>query len=352
MFFHHSSHSTTGASDHFTDPLHVKTDWDSDLGTHHILNALPVAIYATDVEGRLTFYNDSASALWGFHPWLGDANWTNAWRLCDAAGAPIPYAQSAFGQPINARVGAMEETCAWRPDGTRVYFVPNRTPLQAPTGEAAGTLYMLVDVTERKAREQSQVEQQREVQALHREVNHRANNMLATIQAIARMTRSDSVQGYVKSFLGRVTAVSRAHSLLAESNWQGSDLKRLIGEELASYTADEKARLTGPPIVLRSDMTQSMALIFHELTTNAVRHGALSAPEGRVHVSWDWISDSELSIIWREENGPTIVGPVKSGFGTKLTESAVNGQLGGNVEFKWRPTGLECAIQVPHKTPV
>jgi PAS domain S-box-containing protein len=343
MSFHQSTRSAARASDHSAGQSR-QGDNPARAGVHELLNALPVAIYATDAEGRLTFYNDAASMLWGFHPWLGDMDWAKAWKLCDGAGELVPYAQSPLA---HSWTGTGEEVSAWRPDGTRVYFVPHRAPLQSPADTAAGTLHMLVDITDRKMRERSNLDQQRQMQVLVREVNHRANNMLATVQAIARMTRSDTVQGYMDAFLGRVTAVSRAHTLLAESKWQGADLRRLLEEELATYMPDHKRRVRGPQVTLRSDMTQSLALIFHELTTNAVRHGALAAPHGHIDICWEWNPDSELSFTWREENGPHIEAAIKPGFGTKLTESAVNGQLGGKVRFNWRRDGLECVIRIP-----
>jgi two-component sensor histidine kinase len=145
--------------------------------------------------------------------------------------------------------------------------------------------------------------------------------------------------------------MAAAHSLLSQSRWQGVGLADLVRDQLAPYATDANARIKGPNIVLTAAATQSVAMVLHELVTNAAKYGALSAPDGQVSVSWERLSrDGEppkLTITWREMGGPPTAAPLEAGFGTNLMRDLIPHELGGTVDLSFAAEGLCCKIEVP-----
>jgi len=180
-----------------------------------------------------------------------------------------------------------------------------------------------VDITDRKQAEERQV-------LLAREVDHRARNALALVQSIVRLTRSEDIKSYTAAVDGRIGALARAHTLLAQSRWQGADLARLVGEELAPFRTDgaERIATAGPEVSLEPRTAQTLALALHELSTNAAKYGALSDMSGRVAVSWD-LQPQGLVLRWIESGGAPPQMPVAHGFGIRLISASIERQLGG-----------------------
>ena len=198
-----------------------------------------------------------------------------------------------------------------------------------------------VDITDRKEAEERQA-------LLAREVDHRARNALALVQSIVRLTRSDTIKAYIAAVDGRIGALSRAHTLLAQSRWQGADLARLVDEELAPYRSNdaEKIAAVGPDVSLEPRTAQTLALALHELSTNAAKYGALSVISGRVEVAWD-LQPESLVLRWTESGGPPTQPPVSPGFGIRVISASIERQLEGEAAFHWRPEGLHCSLRVP-----
>ena len=203
-------------------------------------------------------------------------------------------------------------------------------------------LAVLTDVTERKAAEERQA-------LLAREVDHRAKNVLAVVQAMLRLTPKDDAATYARTVEGRVSALARAQTLLAEDRWSGADMRALVQGELAIFLAGQRAELDGPPVIVPAGAAQPIAMALHELAMNAVKHGALSVPEGRVSVSWTLNSASgTLRLRWAEAGGPAVAGlPDRRGFGMRVLEGTVRGQLGGTISLGWEATGLVCEAELP-----
>jgi PAS domain S-box-containing protein len=198
-----------------------------------------------------------------------------------------------------------------------------------------------VDITERKQAQERQL-------LLAREVDHRARNALAVVQAIVRLTRAGTQQGYIEAVEGRIHALAQAHTLLSESRWEGADVRTLVGEELAPYRGGEAARvrIEGPPLILSPEKAQNLALALHELATNSAKYGALSVAKGTLVVGWQ--ADSNiLTLSWHEAGGPPVQAPSAQGFGTKILNASIKHQIGGNVVWDWRPGGLHCTVQIP-----
>lgn len=198
------------------------------------------------------------------------------------------------------------------------------------------------DITERKRAEERQI-------LLAEEVDHRARNVVAVVQSIMRLTRADTIDGYIGALDGRIGALSNAHRLLASSRWEGADLNRLVDEEFAPYRAGGKERVSvrGPVVVLPPATAQTIALALHELATNAAKYGALSREAGHVGLTW-CLSDGRLELSWKESNGPQIVPPSRRGYGSRAIVAGIERQLGGIVKFDWQPNGLSCTLSVPH----
>ncbi len=227
--------------------------------------------------------------------------------------------------------------------GRRIYdyiFVP----VIGPDGSVEAIAGTTRDVTERK-----QAEEQRLL--LAREVDHRAKNALAVVQALLRLTPSDdaAVRRFAASMTGRVSAMARAHALLSQERWAGAELRALAGEELAPFAAGEpdRVRLDGPSLRLGADAAQSFSMVLHELATNAAKYGALSVPGGRLDLHWRVEDGGTLILRWTETGGPPLVAaPARSGFGSRLVGSSLR-QIGGSERFDWRPEGLRCTLRVP-----
>jgi two-component sensor histidine kinase len=192
---------------------------------------------------------------------------------------------------------------------------------------------------------------QERLRFLMREVDHRANNLMAVVQSAVRLSRGRDADDLRKITLGRVEALARAHQLLAESRWRGADLRRLVEEELRPYTLGDAARvrITGGAAPLSPAAAQGVAMALHELATNAVKHGSLSVPEGQVEVRWT-VEGDHLRIRWSESDGPPVEKPERNGFGATVLRRALDGSVRGRTELDWRPEGLVCEMQLPMTT--
>jgi two-component sensor histidine kinase/CheY-like chemotaxis protein len=206
-------------------------------------------------------------------------------------------------------------------------------------GEKVGTI-ILRDITERKTSEEARL-------LLAREVDHRAKNALAVAQALVGLTKADTVEDFAEAIRGRISSLARAHSLLSQSQWRGVPLEQLIRDELLPYSKEPQLSFRGPAISCSAAAVQSLSLLFHELATNAVKHGSLGREGGRVEIQWDLKADG-LLVSWKEMGGPKVVPPTRLGFGTKLLRQVTGRQLDAQLDFHWDPEGLCVDIKLPH----
>ncbi|MGH6908916.1 MAG: HWE histidine kinase domain-containing protein [Phenylobacterium sp.] len=306
-----------------------------------LLNALPAAIYTTDAAGKITFYNEAAVAFSGRRPVLGSDEWCVTWKLYWPDGTPLPHDQCPMAMTL--RQGEAVRGCeavAERPDGSRAHFIAYPTPFKDASGKVTGAVNMLVDITERKTAEERQ-------RLLSNEVDHRANNLLAVVQALVRLTDAPTASELKRALEGRITALAHAHVLLAQSHWTGADLQHLVSEEIAPYMGGGAPRVwqSGPVLNLEPAVAQSMAMIIHELATNAARHGALSG-SGRVMVDWRQDDGERLVFRWTEMGGPCPHEPTPCGQGRRMIEKAA-ASLRGRAQFDWRQEGLVFELSAP-----
>jgi PAS domain S-box-containing protein len=433
--------------------------------SHTLLEALPVAIYTTDAEGRITWYNSAAAELWGQRPEPG-TRWCGSFRLYWPDGRPMAHDECPMaetlkqGRPIRGVCAILE-----RPDGSRVPVVPNPSLLRDDSGAVTGAINLMLYVeaeqdaeiqtarlaaivegsddaivskdlcgrvtswnagaarmfgyspeemigrsittiipTELRSEEDDilakisrgeridhfetvrvakdgrrldisvtvsplrnkagtvvgaskvarDITERKQAAALQKllfeELNHRVKNTLATIQAIANQSlrRSASPADFVASFGGRVHALARAHDLLVRGEMKGSDIADIIREQvLLGPAADPRIVCSGPSVTLDSRAAVHLALVLHELATNARKYGALSVPGGRLVIDWRLeATGPELLISWREQGVPQVRAPASHGFGTTLIERTLESN-GGEASIRYEVDGIACDMRLP-----
>jgi two-component sensor histidine kinase len=178
----------------------------------------------------------------------------------------------------------------------------------------------------------------RERELLLREMEHRGRNTYAVVESIVRNTLVND-RASANAIAGRVRAVSSANDLVNRSDDKTVPLQALLSLEFAP-NPETRLRTSGPFIEVSSDAARKLGLVFHELATNAMKHGALSNPDGRVDVSWQ--ADGRMvRLTWCEQNGPTVSPPTRQGFGTLIVTESLK-SLSGKTTFDFDPTGLRC----------
>ena len=203
-----------------------------------------------------------------------------------------------------------------------------------------------IDITERKRVE----EQQRTLLA---ELDHRVKNALATVSAVVSHTwqGSRSVADFVAALDGRIRSMATTHELLSSRRWQGVSLTELVRRELAPYATRNNTEINGPDILLKPEAGQAMAMVLHELATNAAKYGALSTKNGRVSIRWDRHLNghprSHLVFEWQEIGGPPVVALGKSSYGTSTIRDLIPYEFGGTVDLVLAPEGVRCRLELP-----
>ncbi|HZZ67170.1 MAG TPA: HWE histidine kinase domain-containing protein [Phenylobacterium sp.] len=217
-------------------------------------------------------------------------------------------------------------------------------PIAGQDGEAVGVFVEGSDVTDRVLGERQQ-------KLLVDELNHRVKNTLSTVQAIADQTLRTNAdpEAFRNAFEARLMALSATHDLLTATNWMSADLREVAQLEFRPY-GPERYRLEGPTVALTPAKALALGLLFHELATNAAKYGALAHGDGRVEVDWrrrQREGRTSLEIDWREQDGPPVAPPTRRGFGSRLIERSLQGQLGGEATLTYAPDGVRCHIRLP-----
>ncbi|MCO6415807.1 PAS domain S-box protein [Siccirubricoccus sp. KC 17139] len=296
------------------------------------------AIIVIDGRGRVQSFNRSAETIFGYA--ADEVVGRNVSTLMPEPDASRHDGYLAHYSETGERriIGIGREVEGRRKDGSTV-------PLDLSIAEwrdAGGARFftgIMRDITLRK-----EVEARQKI--LMREVDHRAKNALAVVQSVVRLTPVDDPRAYARAIEARVSALARAHTLLAEQGWAGTDLSALVAVELAPYGATSVS-FVGPAVPIAHTAAQPIGMVLHEMATNAAKHGALSRPGGLVTLRW-WLEGGGLRLRWEESGGPSIAEPpTRRGFGSRLIEATVRTQLGGTVERRWEPGGLVCEIAVP-----
>lgn len=233
------------------------------------------------------------------------------------------------------------------PDGSTRWVEGRGEYLRDEAGRVLRSRGVLMDITERKRWEEHQ-------RLLVNELNHRVKNTLAVVQGLARQSlgRSEAAARAQAAFESRLEALSAAHNLLTTRNWRSASVSQIISSSVAAAIepAGERVQAEGPDILLPPQTAVSVALAIHELATNAVKYGALSAPEGVVGVSWrvyDAAGRARFTLEWIERGGPAVEPPPQTGFGARMIERGLATELGGSARIHFEPAGVRCVIDAP-----
>jgi PAS domain S-box-containing protein len=427
-----------------------------------VLDALPCAVYITDAEGRINYFNKAAADLWGVEPEIGKSEFCGSWRLYWPDGRPLPHDECPMALALKEkRPNRGMEAVAERPDGIRVPFIAYPTPLYDFAGEMTGAVNMLVDITDRKraelnsqrlvaivensddaiiskdlngiitswnagaerlfgytaeeavgepvtmlippehlddeptiierirrgdridhyetvrrrkdgslvdislsvspirsldgrivgaskiARDITERKRQQEQQALlQREMKHRIKNTIATVQSIASQTLESITPEERKNFAARLEALANAQDLVTLENWRRAPLTRVVERALQPFKQTFGPRIATdcPDVWINAERALVLSLVLHELATNAVKYGALSNDRGTLSIKWlpDRGDGKSGTLRWSEAGGPHVLAPSRKGFGSRLVERA----LGGEVSFEFRPAGLVLSAEL------
>jgi two-component sensor histidine kinase len=280
-------------------------------------------------------------AIWmfvGFIMLCGVTHFMMVWTLWNP-----DYGIEALIKASTAAVSVVTAFALW-PLLPRVIALPSPMELErriaerdAALAELRAAMDTMVEMREHEARQKLLLD----------ELNHRVKNTLASVQSIAVQTlsREAEPEAVKATFVERLMALSSTHNLLVKRSWEGASFADLIQESLGHY--GQPFDLEGPDLIMAPNTAVSLGMALHELATNAVKYGAWSQG-GRVSISTQVAPDAdETMIIWREFGGPTVAAPGRRGFGSRLLEQGVAGELGGRVDLDFSQAGVTCTIRTP-----
>ncbi|MBM3547090.1 MAG: PAS domain S-box protein [Alphaproteobacteria bacterium] len=295
------------------------------------------AIISKDLNGVIVSWNRGAERLFGY---------SAAHIVGKHISILIPEDRQDEEPGIIERIRRGErvdhyETMRRRKDGTLLDISLTVSPIRDAGGKVIGASKIARDISQRRQAETTR-------QLLINELDHRVKNTLASVQAIVQQTLRSTKDpaDFAARLSGRIQSMARVHSLLTESTWAGADLRELIRDQLLQGPVDEtKLTAWGPAVQLAAQTTLHLALMLHELGTNSIKHGALSATGGWVTVSWT-VRDDTLHLQWEERGGPTVAAPVKRGFGMTLIEQSAQSE-GGRAQMLVDAKGVTWQIELP-----
>jgi len=294
-------------------------------------------IYGID-EGRFEYLSPSVVAFLGHSPEdvMRDPNlWLSKVRDADRP-AVMEMITSTRGldEPVEYRIVR---------DGNEIWIRDKPFLLPSDIGDRVRIAGLARDITQAK-----HADQQRDL--MIGELNHRVKNTLALVQSLAAQTghTAASLEEFEKAFTTRLHALAAAHDLLTDTNWEGTTLHHVIKTAVAPFTVREGRTahidIAGPTVWLNSNTAITLALAFHELVTNAAKHGALSIETGRVAISWvanSATNPTEVDLTWRESGGPAVKPPSRTGFGTILLKRVLAYEADGKVDLSFPRSGVE-----------
>jgi two-component system, chemotaxis family, CheB/CheR fusion protein len=293
------------------------------------------AILSKDLDGTITSWNAGAQRLFGY-----TADETVGRSVTMLMSPERRHEERGILEKIR-RGERIEhfETERVRKDGSRVHISLTISPIRDAEGRITGASKIARDITEHKKAEEHRT-------LLINELNHRVRNTLATVQAIAAQTLHGSDPSLRQKLEARLMALSGAHSILTQENWEGAEIHQIIASALKPHAAAGRFEIGGPAIRLFPNTAVALAMSMHELATNAAKYGALSGSEGKIAVTWSVSADADqvLTVQWKESGGPPVTPPAKRGFGSRLIERSLAHDLDGQASIEFRPEGVVCTI--------
>ena len=303
--------------------------WETDLaaGIRH-WTPEAMAMFGIDVPDRTGhFGGDSDEFYLAVHP--------------DDRHMPPSFYEMADRQdwfPVEYRIVKPDGSVRWLAGGAEVVA-------RRPDGRAARLVNVVGDITDRKLAEQH-------TELIMRELTHRAKNLLAVILSIATQTSrsANTVEEFHERFSSRLQGLAASHDLLVHRDWQGASIGEIAESQLAPFVdaGTDRLHLSGPEMIVTPRAAEAIGLAFHELATNAVKHGALSGASGTVTIEWTQSPETkDLQLCWIERGGPQVTPPTRKGFGHIVCERVVAQLLGGEVAMDFAPEGVRWTLRVP-----
>jgi len=304
------------------------------------------AIWDWDLVANHILWNEALCTAYGYNP--DDIAATGEWWIEHIH----PDDREQVEQDIRAVItGSASE---WsheyrfrRASGQYADVLDRGYMVRSATGTPVRMIGAMLDITERKRAEQ-------QLRLLHRELGHRLKNVLTMAQAIATQTlrNAESMEAAQDKLAARLITMGRAQDVLIAGTAEEADILTVLASALEPHDDPqaERFRLRGPKLCLNARAAVSLSLLVHELATNALKYGALSAPQGYVELNWaltDIDQDPCLVLGWSEHGGPLVVAPSRKGFGTRLITRGLAGDVGGNVRLDYAPTGVICTLTAP-----
>jgi PAS domain S-box-containing protein len=302
---------------------------------------LGIGMLAISVDGTILHANSKAETIFGYGQ--GEMRGRHFESLIPQRFRPHHklLSQAFYGAPSRRLMGAGRDVCGLRKDGTEFPLEVGLEPLRGDDGEVYAVLAAVLNIAERKKGEAQE-------RVLIQELAHRVNNTLSVMQAIVDKTlrtKGDDPSAFADAVVGRIKALAMAHNMLFSTEWTGTDLMTLVKRQLFALIPDaagQRLTIEGPDVWLSPLYATQVALMVHELGTNALKHGALSNDVGVVCVAWDLRRDEGgniLSLRWVEHNGPEMMpdAPARLGFGSSLLRHGVGG---GKTNWRFDPAGI------------
>jgi two-component sensor histidine kinase len=232
-------------------------------------------------------------------------------------------------------------------DGTFRPFLTRVVPLHDSQGRIARWFGTSTDIA-------AQVEHERHLNFVMRELSHRSKNLLAVVQAMARQTMQHSAgfEDFEGRFMGRLHGLARSHDVLVRQDWTGATIRDLVSAQLMPFVREDGASvdLEGENLMLKPDAVQNLGFALFELGTNAVKYGALAAPAGKIKISWQLVESGgrkHVRFVWQESGGPPVAQPLRKGFGAMVIERFIAVTFGGHVESLFLPEGFCWTLEIP-----
>jgi PAS domain S-box-containing protein len=307
-----------------------------------VLNNTRMAVFMMDERQHCVYMNAAAEQLTGY----GFAE-TQGRPLHDVVhhrhpdGRPFALEDCPIDRAFPEDSQTSGEEVFVHKDG---HFYPvafTASPIRDEAAKAVGTI---IEVRDIRAEKEAQVR----LQLLINELNHRVKNTLATVQSIVRQgLRNSAIPPTVRDRIdSRLMALSRSHDLLTREAWGRASLREVASLALEPFEATGRLSVQGPEVRLDPHAALALGMAFHELATNAAKYGALSNDRGRVSLVWR-VEGRRLHLDWREAGGPPVDPPSFSGFGSRLIERGLAGQLDGSVMLDYPSGGVVCRIEMP-----
>lgn len=313
-----------------------------------VLETVPAAVWFTyDPQAHQVIRNRFAAELMGLptegRDLFGRPDQVIA-TLAYKDGQPVSRENRPLSKAMRGENTSNEEFVYTLPTGGERYLLSSARPIRSPQGSIIGAVQISLDISERKRGEEQR-------QLLVNELNHRVKNTLAVVQAIAGqiLRNATGLEQARTALSARLVSLAKAHDILTRQNWSGADLAEVIAASVGPHAPIDRFDFSGDKIWLPPNTALSFALAFHELTTNAIKHGALSNTKGSVSISWRIEKHREgisiLELEWREQGGPPVA-PGKAGFGAQLLQRVFGGEKSGGVELIYERTGVRCLFTV------